>query len=711
MRLRITFIFIGMFYTFCATAQERKVLSKSGVPPDLYTLDLFELMNVKISTASKKEETNLESPLSTTVITAQEIENSGATTVEEVFKMVPGMIVRQETNGNFDVHIRGHDNVPPGNYIFNSENNLTLVMIDGHKVYNHMNGGTLWETLPVSLKDICKIEIIRGAATALYGPNAVSGVINIITKKEYGESGIQLNANIQSGNYNTRLGQFRFNYTSENQKINLAISGNIDYRNRFDSLYYNYITQGFVNTDSLIDYTTGTFVGNKWAIEELSKNKWGTNVFLNYLDTSKKLELNFATGLQSSEIQAVFMENTITPLSFRESFLWNTNFNAKSNHWTTQVSSILGVQDIYVDGDYFKYNMSNLEFITEYNLKWNKFEVRPGVSIQSNTFNDLPHIPDGKEGRGVLNGKKTLQAAAISVKMDYKPFQKLRLMSALRLDRYNTNDKNNWTYQLVSTYQLSKLHLMRANFSHAIRGPFIYDTYTNFSDFNSVGQFAYSGNPELMLPVMNTFEIGYRGKLSKKMMVDIELFRSQYKNTSGLEVLSSEVDTSGTSLVVSSAYTNYLLRSIQYGLSYKLDWVLNDKIGLGIFGTIQKTKFYDLQQRTSNSIISVPEFETVDEENKYTPNFYGGLSFKYVPSPPLHIYINNYFFTQQEFSHRVATASIQPKFSTDIKVSYTMHKQNRIFFNARNVFNTTTNEFAMLDSVKGLYMVGFDFSL
>ena len=100
--------------------------------------ELYDLiLNPEIKTASKIEEENFNSPLSTTVITAKEIEESGAICIPEALRLSTGLIVRQKTNGNYDVHIRGNDNVPPGKYLFDSENTMTLVMIDNCPVYNH----------------------------------------------------------------------------------------------------------------------------------------------------------------------------------------------------------------------------------------------------------------------------------------------------------------------------------------------------------------------------------------------------------------------------------------------------------------------------------------------------------------------------------------------------------------------------------------------
>ena len=91
------------------------------------------------------------------------------------------MIVREQSNGNYDIYLRGMDNVPP-NAPFEGNSTTTLVMIDNRPIYSYLKGGTFWETFPVDINDVEKIEVIRGPAAALYGPNAVNGVINIITR-------------------------------------------------------------------------------------------------------------------------------------------------------------------------------------------------------------------------------------------------------------------------------------------------------------------------------------------------------------------------------------------------------------------------------------------------------------------------------------------------------------------------------------------------
>ena len=83
----------------------------------------------------------------------------------EAFRLVPGMIVREESNGNYDIQIRGMGNYPT-NASFDAVSTTVLAMIDGRPVYNYLKGGTFWETLPIDLNDVEKIEVVRGPAAA-----------------------------------------------------------------------------------------------------------------------------------------------------------------------------------------------------------------------------------------------------------------------------------------------------------------------------------------------------------------------------------------------------------------------------------------------------------------------------------------------------------------------------------------------------------------
>lgn len=126
-----------------------------------------------VVTASRYGQDPLDSPSTLTVLTAEDIRLSGVTTIPELLRRVVGVDVAQMGGGHADISIRG----------FNRElNNKVLVLVDGRSTYWDFFGATVWPALPIVLEEIDRIEIIRGPGSAVYGANAVTGVINILTK-------------------------------------------------------------------------------------------------------------------------------------------------------------------------------------------------------------------------------------------------------------------------------------------------------------------------------------------------------------------------------------------------------------------------------------------------------------------------------------------------------------------------------------------------
>lgn len=128
-----------------------------------------------IVTASKgAAQSPLESSSSISIITEQDIRLSGITKIPELLRRLAGIDIMEVTGGQAEVSIRG----------FNQRlSNKTLVLVDGRSVYVDLLGATLWQTLSIGVEDIQRIEVVRGPASSLYGADAFSGVINIITKK------------------------------------------------------------------------------------------------------------------------------------------------------------------------------------------------------------------------------------------------------------------------------------------------------------------------------------------------------------------------------------------------------------------------------------------------------------------------------------------------------------------------------------------------
>lgn len=205
--------------------------------------ELFAMiMNKSVSSASKKAEDSFKSPLSSTVITKAEIRSYGITTIEEALRLIPGLIVQEKTNGMYDVHIRGLNNIPDNQMMLYTENANTLLMIDGRIAHNYATGDVNFDILPIGIEDIERIEVVRGANAALYGPNAMMGVINIITEKP-GENSKELQGNLTMGTHENYYGDVAFR-KNINKKLSVGVTANLQYRRRNTNDLYVYPTQG-----------------------------------------------------------------------------------------------------------------------------------------------------------------------------------------------------------------------------------------------------------------------------------------------------------------------------------------------------------------------------------------------------------------------------------------------------------------------------------
>lgn len=126
-----------------------------------------------VSIASRYEQPISQAPSNVYVITDEDIKNSGATDIPTLLRQVPGMEVMQTNAVDFNVSVRGNNQVLA---------NKLLVLVDGRSIYIDQSGQVLWKLLPVALTEIKQIEVLKGPASAIYGFNAFDGVVNIITK-------------------------------------------------------------------------------------------------------------------------------------------------------------------------------------------------------------------------------------------------------------------------------------------------------------------------------------------------------------------------------------------------------------------------------------------------------------------------------------------------------------------------------------------------
>lgn len=139
----------------------------------LLDLNLDDLLNIQVTSVSKKPQKVSKSAAAIFVITNQDIKKSGVTSIPEALRMAPGIDVARIDNNEWAISARGFN----GRFA-----NKLLVLIDGRTVYTPFFSGVNWDVQDTLLEDIDRIEVIRGPGASLWGANAVNGVINIISK-------------------------------------------------------------------------------------------------------------------------------------------------------------------------------------------------------------------------------------------------------------------------------------------------------------------------------------------------------------------------------------------------------------------------------------------------------------------------------------------------------------------------------------------------
>ncbi len=180
-----------------------------STPAALKALSLEELSALEVTTPSKEPQRALKVPVAIYVITGDDIRRSGATCIPEALRSAPGVEVERIDGNKWSIGIRGF-----GSRLSRS----VLVLMDGRTVYTTLFAGTYWEVQDTYMDDIDRIEVIRGPGGTIWGPNAVDGVINVITKSSKETQGIRASAT--GGTYEQGAADARYG----------GQSGNLSYR-------------------------------------------------------------------------------------------------------------------------------------------------------------------------------------------------------------------------------------------------------------------------------------------------------------------------------------------------------------------------------------------------------------------------------------------------------------------------------------------------
>ncbi len=721
---RCFFIACFWFYTQVAFAQNDSLpdLMRFKVE-DMYKLLDEDVLNVKVSIASKKSERLFDAPFSTSVITKEDILRAGCVSIMEALRLIPGLVVLEQSNGNFDIHLRGGSNVQRNSLFSVAGNTTTLVMIDDRPTYNYYLGGTFWETLPIDLNDIQRIELVRGPTSAMYGPNAVSGVINIITRLPE-QKGWYAVANAQQGSNQTNINNGSLGYKFQD-KFSFILSGNAQRRNRTQDTYYNYTQNAYI---PLANIPQLAGLGNAYPSPEQAMQKYGYNAFFHY-QPREDIKVKASFGAQDSRVQKAYSENFATPLTTSTSKSVYGDISTHYKKISAQFSYQKGTQEEGLGTLGQKWDFQTVDGLIEYEFSKKGLTIEPGINFRQGIYDDTPYV-DLVQKTGQFNGRRGIRTVAPFLRVDYAGFLKgrLRLLSAIRVDIFNFPDKPSLSYQVSGNYKVDERNLIRAVYARANRSANIIFTYADrFLVVDNTIPLAIEvvGNKNLALHTMDMIEIGYRSNLTENLQSDLEIFYNHTKNYANFlygDATSKAV--AGTTYVVQPFQTlNIPLVTNQLGVTISVNWVVDKAVNIRPYLTYQRVQLRNSSpyNNTEKALLAanptqnnINSFIGQKETDTGMPAWFGGVIANYEIIPKkLSINLNPYFFTgytyysyqNPSYADGRGKGDISGKLIVNAKLNFQIVPNTSIFINVRNALNQKTAEFYNTD-LMGISLFG-----
>lgn len=299
-----------------AFAQEQDTLKTE----DVLTMSLADLMNIKVVSASKTKESIKDVAATVHVITAEQIRDRSYFTLEEALSDLPGFQFRNILGFNSYVFLRGAP----------SQNNLILLMVDGIQI-NELNSGGFYAGGQFIMSDIEQIEVVYGPASALYGTNAVSGIVNIITKKPVGKSA---HIGLQGGNFKTGMLDFNLKNYNAFRNIGYSISGQYKTTEKADLKG----ASGDNNwTDTMENFENDLSLSSRFKVKKFTAG-------IDYQEKRSSMTTNFKTVddiyLDKNTLWDIYFLNAFVKYSIDTHKKWALNSTAYYRNSTVKPNTI-----------------------------------------------------------------------------------------------------------------------------------------------------------------------------------------------------------------------------------------------------------------------------------------------------------------------------------------------------------------------------------
>jgi iron complex outermembrane receptor protein len=479
-----------------------------------------------------------ESPSAVTVIDRELIRASGAQSIVEALRLVPGLVVSYEDSWKPSIRYHGPTD--------NGSARHLQVLVDGRSVYQPGYAQVYWDWLGINLEDIERIEVVRGPATATHGANAMMGTIQIITRHSADTPGSQFRLSTSSHEDRYQL--------SHSKKFDLGswrISVGTQEKSGFDKTYD-------ANDRYLIDKHDGSDIQNLNFRLDLTpdiETEIQVNAGLLQGDIGQGMSGYTAVPPHELETKTRFIQADIAQFT-SDSSTWRLRASHQEldqeNRWVTN-----GVA--WANEDRFE-RMSELEI--EHERRWSaNFRAISGINMRLDQVR-------GETWFGHNDWiKKWRQHGFVNTETRLTPTTLLH--AGLALDHVEHLDETNWSHNLAVTQSLSKGQSWRLGWGRSLRYPDLFEELGDWAHRLSNGTTLYHGlaTPGLKPEQTDSIEIGYiASQLFDQLNIDIKLFEEKSSNLT--DTTDDQTCADGSSCKTSINQDTSRSR----GYEFQLDW-------------------------------------------------------------------------------------------------------------------------------------------
>lgn len=465
---------------------------------ELASMDLEQLMDMNVTTVSKRSQSFASAAAAIYTITQADIHRSGATSLPEILKLAPGMEVARINESAWAITARGFNN---------DYSNKLLVLVDGRSIYSPLFSGVYWDAQMPPLDDIQRIEVIRGPGASLWGSNAVNGVINVITYDSDQTQGGQ----VVVGAGNEEKGFLRGRYGFKQGQL----TGRINTQYRAVERVTKDTGSNFKNNDF-----QSMQIGGRLDYRPTSQKKGSFEI--SYTDVHKALEM-------VDPLYLLPAENPNDNLFHRSYFVkghWLNEFeNGDSVYFQSYYDSeirhdILGGAEYYITDFELQYNNRASE---QHRITW-------GINHRE-TRDELI----GKHIVTVPDSRRAYQLDTLFIQDEITFTDTLSSALGVKLEKNASNDLENqpslrmsWQPVETSTFwaAISRAARTPSRLESSVEQRFVTGRY--YQGLNTY--ILVKNNPEVENEILTACEAGWRWIPNNSVLVDIATYRNRYKH-------------------------------------------------------------------------------------------------------------------------------------------------------------------------------------